>query len=191
MRRDVTIPTQYECHLVLVGIGIRICIGFPLRPSQKWNLKILRNQLQIQIPRRRKLLIKVHTEPLLSQNGLYLTKNETQKIWGTYYKFLIFSSGIGYFEKVTILYTFRSIAFGIEESESVIGFSNFWDFPFEMGVNTNTPKPYWYCCIPLYALTLITMAQSLYLYLKPHFYTLILITMSISLPLCLKPYFDI
>ncbi len=78
MSRDVTIPIQYECHLVLVGIGICISIS-TLFPISEMELKNFEKSITNSDCSTTKILIKVYTEPLLSRNGLSLTKNETKQ----------------------------------------------------------------------------------------------------------------
>jgi hypothetical protein len=73
----------YWVVLVLGGIGIDV-IGIDVigidPPSQKSNYKILKNRLQIRIPRPRKPLIKLYKNLLLSQNDLFLRRKSNYKI---------------------------------------------------------------------------------------------------------------
>jgi hypothetical protein len=61
-------------------------------------------------------------------------ENQTRKFWEIYYKFLIYSSGIGHFDKVTNFYKVWWKVSGVEESESVIGFSKFCNLIFSSGI---------------------------------------------------------
>jgi hypothetical protein len=84
-------------------------------------------------------------------------KNQIRKFWETNYKFLIFSSRVRYFEKITAFYKVWSKIFRIEESESVIDFSKYWVWGKEsphpsphilIPINTNWYW-YWYYYIPI------------------------------------------
>jgi hypothetical protein len=88
--RDLTIPIPFGIGGIGIdGIGIGIGIGWYWYcidvigidpPSQKSNYKILKNRLQIRIPRPREPLIKLYKNSLLSQKSVFLRRKSNSKV---------------------------------------------------------------------------------------------------------------